>query len=158
MSRRRARRGLAVMAIATVMACAREEPKGPPPLETVDVAPAPDAAASLANEPVAARPAPEDGFSGVLPAGFPADLPMPRPSSLVDVELGEGGRLAVVLASPASPRELASAYGRQLRSAGWQAEGPSTAGRWRKGARSLRVELVDARPGSRLRLELAGPA
>ena len=158
MSPRRARGGLVVMAVATVMACAREEPKGPPPLETVDVAPPPDAAASLANEQVEARTAPANGFSGVLPAGFPADIPMPRPSSLVDVELGEAGRLAVVLASPASPRELGPDYARQLRAAGWQSEGPSLAERWQKGARILRVELVDAKPGSQLRLELAGSA
>ena len=150
------RRALAMTLVVAALGCAQEPPRQPPPLETVDVAPPPDARASLAHEPVAAPVEKDAQFSGVLPAGFPADIPLPRPSSLVDVELGGDG-IAIVLASPSSPNELGPVYGRLLRAAGWQPEGPSVAGGWRKGVRKLRVELVDARPGSRLRVELASP-
>ena len=139
-----------------VLACGgRETPRDAPAesaLETVDVAPSRDASASLAEEPVAVRREPAAGLSGVLPAGFPDDVPILRPSSLVDAGWRDDGAVEIVLASPAAPGETAAAYARLLGAAGWERAGSGSPGRWQKGARRLEVEILDSRPGSRLRV------
>lgn len=144
--------GLIVSAPLAVGCAKRESPREPAPLETVDVAPARDATASLATEPVEQRTERPSGFSGVLPAGFPADLPLLRPSSLIDSSWSADGTLEIVLATSASPADVRTTYASLLAAAGWKASGRGVEGRWRKGARTVEVELVDTHPGSRLRI------
>lgn len=126
------------------------EPAPAPTLETVEVGAARDATASLAGEPVERRRAEAPaGVAGVLPDGFPADVPLYRPSSLIDFGSEPGGRIAIVLATADSPSRVAATYPGLLAASGWQSLGGE---RWSKGGRELTVSWSDARPGSRLRL------
>lgn len=149
--------GLIVSALLAVGCAKREAPREPAPLETVDVAPARDATASLAAEPVERRAERPGGFSGVLPEGFPSDVPLLRPSSLIDSSWRPDGALEIVLASSASPADAGASYAGMLAAAGWKGHGPGAAGRWKKGARTVEVELVDTRPGTRLRIVVLAP-
>ena len=104
-------------------------------LETVEVAPAPDAGASLAADEVEVRRA-GSGLAGVLPSDFPRDLPLPLPASLIDIERG-GGEVAIVLAT----------------AAGWLEEAP---GSYRQEGRRAVVSGRDSRPGCHVRIAIRG--
>jgi hypothetical protein len=125
----------------------REEPPRPGGLETVDVAPQPDAAASLEGDVVERRPVePAGGVAGVLPEGFPRDVPVPAPSSLVDV-----GDRAVTFEIASAPAAAEAAYRRRLTAAGFAL---GADGAWRRGPRALRFGVEPAHGVARLRLEL----
>ena len=120
-------------------------------LETVEVAPPPDAGASLAGDEVERRRQ-ESGLAGILPSDFPRDLPLPLPASLIDTERG-GGEVAILLASPSSCGALREAHRLQLVAAGWREEG---AGRFRQGGRRAAVAYRDSRPGCHVRIAVGG--
>lgn len=124
-------------------------PTPTPTLETVEVGAAPDAAASLAEEQVERRRRDESGVAGVLPAGFPTDVPLFQPSSLVDFASQPGGGISITLDTRQSYAAVRAAYPQQLAAAGWQAAGEE---RYRKGERELSVTFADNRPGCRIRL------
>jgi len=139
--------------LALVAGCARESPApsgAGSDLETVDVSAAPDAGATLENDPVdTPAPSGRGGVSGVLPGDFPRDVPLPQPSSLVD--FGKGWIELDVVGTVEGVR---TAYLRQLADSGFAVR---NGGVWQRGPRRLRVDFRAAGPATRIRLEpLAG--
>jgi hypothetical protein len=145
--------GLALLAaLSAAVACAPAPPPAAeksPDLETVEVTAAPDAAYSTADDRVERRADP-GALAGALPDGFPPDIPVYRPSSLVDFTARPEGGFAVAFASPSEVSTVASEMSRKLGAAGWQA---AKAGVWTKAGRKLRL-TVEANPaGALFRLE-----
>ena len=141
---------LLVAALAASSAC-RREPEAPQPpkddLETVDVAPPPDALVDPSKDVQEVRRA--ETFSGVLPGDFPAGLPLPTGASLVD----QGPRWVVVLVGR-PPADVRAQYPQQVRAAGWQADAAG-ADAWtlRKGGVRARARVGARGPSSELRID-----
>ena len=146
---------LGIAAALTPLGCAPREqaPPAPPPLETVDVTDQPDAHASLAEDGVERRTAPAQGVAGMLPEGFPREVPVPSPSSVVDFGVGAHGGRAVTLEVPRGAREAEADYRARLRRAGFEL---GADGVWRRGERALRFEVAPLHGASRLILEIVG--
>lgn len=144
---------VALVTLVALTGCARERaaPAVEDGLETVDVTPAPDAAASLEGDVVERRPAaPAGGVAGVLPEGFPRDIPLPTPSSLVDFGPGPRGGTSVTLEVAASPAAALAACEARLRAAGFVAAGD---GVWTRGERRVAVAVAPFAGVARLTLE-----
>jgi hypothetical protein len=136
--------GVALLALATACAPAAEKPSAPAELDTVDVTAAPDAALSTASDAQERRQAP--AFAGALPDGFPGDLPVVKPSSLVDfAEAPEGGFVASFDTTEAPAAARAFLEGR-LRAAGFRDAGGGT---WTKPGRQVVLTLQPTGAGSR---------
>ena len=118
-------------------------------LATVEVTAAPDAALSTAEDRIERRADP-NAMAGALPDGFPPDIPVYRPSSLVDFTARPEGGYRVAFASPAEASTVRSAMTRKLGAAGWQAGAP---GDWTKAGRKLRFTVESSAAGSRFHLE-----
>lgn len=149
---RTARRAFAAACLAALAGCS----PAPPPaaekaaeLPTVDVTAAPDAAYSIAGDQVEQRENPA-ALAGALPDGFPTDIPLFRPSSLVDFSARPEGGATVVFAAPANVETVSTAMAGKLRAAGWRPEGAET---WTKPGRRLRLTFQPTAAGSRLRFE-----
>ena len=130
--------------------CRRAERQAPEPrrddLQTVDVAPPPDARVDPSLDRQERRR--EESFSGVMPAGYPKSLPLPAGASLVD----QGPRWVEVLVGrpTASVREE---YLRRVRGAGWRTEGGGSSLALHREGRTVRVRLMADGPSTRLRVE-----
>lgn len=132
--------------------CGAPQPPAEPAkqeLPTVDVTAAPDAAYSTADDRIERRRT-DPGLAGVLPDGFPADIPVFRPSSLVDFAAEANGGGSIVFSTAADADGVAAAMAIRLRSAGWQEAGGGT---WTKAARRLRLVVQSTPAGSRFRIE-----
>jgi hypothetical protein len=148
----------AALVFALAAACAGPEPGARPEakrgdeLQTVDVTAAPDAEASLESdrhEPPVGGGSPGGrggGIAGALPEGFPADVPLPRPSSLVDFDAR-----SITLEVAGAVEGVRTAYVRQLQGAGFAAR---EAGRWQRGSRSLRIGFEPFGGATRVRIEI----
>ncbi|MGE0638762.1 MAG: hypothetical protein AB7G12_10685 [Thermoanaerobaculia bacterium] len=143
-------RCVVALLLATVGAGCGAPPadKGAGELTTVEVTRAPDAALTTADDQQARRVAP--ALAGALPDGFPRDIPVFRPSSLVDQTILPAGGGVLVFDS-SEPREtVAGSLARRLRAEGWRS---AADGVWTKAGRRLTL-AVESRPsGSRFRLE-----
>ena len=119
-------------------------------LETVEVAPPPDALVDVERDVKERRRA--EGFAGVLPAGFPRALPLPPQASLVD-QGRSGGGAWVELLVPRRPAAVRGPYLQQLAAAGWSAT-PTGSDAWqlRRGGSALHLTLRAQGPSTRLRL------
>jgi len=115
-------------------------------LETEDVTAKPDAAASLEGDAVAPASQRNESLSGQLPSGFPRDVPVPRPSSVVDF-----GPHSVTLEVQAAVVPARSAYERQLRGAGYAS---LTGGGWSNGAHRLRISYEERGGATWIRVEI----
>jgi len=122
----------------------------PGELETVDVAPPPDARVDVERDVKEKRRA--ETFAGVLPTGFPRTLPLPPQASLVDQGRSGGGAWVEVLV----PRRLAAVrapYLQQLAGAGWAASSTgSDAWQLRRDDRTVQLSMRAQGPSTRLRL------
>jgi hypothetical protein len=135
-------------ALVVVAGCGRKPAPVGSDLRTEEVAPAPDAHADLEGDAVA-RPAPaQPALSGQLPAGFPRDVPLPAPASLVDFDAR-----SVTLEVPTPLAATRASYGRRLAAAGFA---PSAGGAWTRGARRLVVAYEAHGDASRVRIEIPG--
>jgi hypothetical protein len=124
---------------------ASEKPRGKP-LETVDVTAQPDAAATIETDTVA-RPHPDtQSVAGALPADFPEDVPLPKPSSLVDF-----GARSVTFEVQRARAAASADYLKRLGAAGFRA---GADGAWQKGARRIRVAFADASGATRITIEI----
>ena len=131
------------------LACAREPapPQAPAELETVDVTAAPDAALSTAGDAKEARRS--EGLSGVLPDGFPPEVPVFRPASLVDVQsTGRGG--VVRFDTTASPAAVSGFYAARLPAGGWTTEG---GGAWSRAGRRITIAVAPRAAGASITIE-----
>jgi hypothetical protein len=90
-------------------------------LDTVEVTAKPDAQASLAADAVARPVGASEGAATVLPAGFPAAVPLPSPSSLVG-SATTARELRVTLAVDLPAESVVATYRRQLAAAGFAEE------------------------------------
>lgn len=143
---------VAMAAMAVMLACSPAPPptaERAPELPTVEVTAAPDAAYSTADDRVERRADP-NAMAGALPDGFPPDIPVYRPSSLVDFTPRPEGGFTVVFATPADVAAVSSVMTGKLRAAGWQA---GTAGNWTKAGRKLRLSVESTAAGARFRIE-----
>jgi hypothetical protein len=140
--------------------CSRSAPPerapAPAPMPTVDVTEAPDAHASLDNEAVEKRrAAPAGGIAGMLPEGFPRDVPLPSPSSLVDFGSGSHGGASVTLEVQRAPDRALADYEAQLRAAGFRREGD---GSWTLGSRRIGVSVASFSGIARISVEILAAA
>ena len=142
-----ARFSFALLLAAGVVACRpAPEKRGDKPLETVEVTAQPDAAATIETDTVA-RPHPDDqSVAGALPADFPKDIPLPRPSSLVDF-----GARSVTFEVQRARAAASGDYLKRLEAAGFRA---GADGSWQKGARRIRVAFADASGATRVTIEI----
>lgn len=140
-----------VAALLALGGCGRREAPAEraPELATVEVTAAPDAALSTAEDRIERRASP-DALAGALPDGFPPDIPVFRPASLVDFAPRPEGGYLVVFASPTAAPTVAAALGQKLRAAGWQEQ---KAGVWTKGGRRLQLAVEATAAGARYRIE-----
>jgi hypothetical protein len=141
--------------LALTTACGDDE--GPAPhrqpgeLQTVEVAPPPDAQVDPSRDVQERRRA--ETFAGVLPGRFPRTLPLPPQASLVDQGGGKGAAWVEVLV-PRRPAAVRAPYLQQLRTAGWEVSAEGTdAWRCRRADAAVRLSLRAQGPSTRLRLE-----
>jgi hypothetical protein len=143
------------LAVTALVACRQERAapaaKRGDDLQTVDVAPPPDARVDVERDVKERRRA--ETFSGVLPGGFPATLPLPPRASLVDQGRRSGGAWVELLV-PQRPAAVREPYLRQLRAAGWEVvAGGAESWRCRRGASAATVSIRAQGPSTRIRLE-----
>jgi hypothetical protein len=147
----------ALVAVAALAGAGCSPPAEPPDqapkvgrgLDTVDVTAPPDAAASLEgdrHEPAVGLGRERGGIAGALPEGFPKDVPLPQPSSLVDFDAR-----SVTLEVAGQLEGVRTSYVRQLAGAGYAAR---DGGRWQRGARMLRVAFAPVRNATRVTVEI----
>jgi hypothetical protein len=131
--------------------CSKEGEK-PGEIETVDVAPARTAVLTTIYDDVA--PQRQESFSGVLPQDFPADLPLYDPSNLTDFgDLDTGGNY-VTMFSPDKAAMVRERMAGELRRSGWALiQGDSEQGSYRRGSRRVTLSILEAQPGTDIRVE-----
>ncbi len=93
-------------------------------------------------------------LAGVLPSDFPPDLPVFRPSSIVDFGQPTSASRFVTVDTSAPAGQARGSLEGQLRRAGWRLE-PISESTWSctKDGRRVRVVLEDLRSGTRIRYE-----
>ena len=138
----------------TFAGCGGDEPRKPTArpgeLDTIEVAPPPDARVDVERDVKERRRA--EVFAGVLPAKFPKTLPLPPQASLVDQGRSGGGAWIEVLV-PRRPAAVRGAYLQQLAGAGWAATAAGgDAWRLRRGEATVQLSLHAQGPSTRLRL------
>jgi hypothetical protein len=114
----------AALVLLLAVACSKPADEEPEKPEIVDIAAPADVALSFDDDVQAKRT--NEGLAGVLPGGFPEDLPLFDPASIVDTSETDDGRMAVVLQHPVSLQVVESFFDRELPLAGWQSEGGSS--------------------------------
>lgn len=148
------RRQVWLLVFWLVCGCARTSDRdGEPALETVEVAPALEVATE--DDPQA-KPRPVE-LAGILPRGFPADLPIYLPASVVDFGAAAAGYQQAEMLSPHPRAQVAAALEQKLRQNGWTVV-PGDGARAKqkqlsKGNRQAWLEVRDARPGTLFRYE-----
>ncbi len=141
---------VAVGLVLTLAACGTPEPVSVDPGEAVDVTASPVENLTTEYDEVAPE-RDEEQLSGVLPTGFPADVPVYTPSSLIEFGEGGGGRF-VLLASPDSADAVRTSFRSSLESAGWVRSGGSREERFAKDDRTVKVEVRVKGSGSEIRI------
>lgn len=142
---------VAALAVCVLAACGASDDDGSLEIETVDVAPGRTSVLTTAYDEVA--PQRQESFTGVLPAGFPEDLPLYNPSNLTDFGNTESG-LYVLLFSPDETTMVRQRLTVELRRTGWTLiDGDSGRGTYRRGSRSVVLNILEARPGTEIRIE-----
>jgi hypothetical protein len=151
---------LAVLAAAlTLTACGGgEQAEEPAPrrgeLETIEVAPPPDARVDVGRDVKERRRA--ETFAGVLPGGFPRGLPLPPQASLVDQGRSarpDGGGAWIELLVPRRLAAVRGPYLQQLAGAGWSATANGNdAWQVRRGTSVVQLSMRAQGPSTRLRL------
>ena len=142
---------IAALLVGAVAGCRQEAKPAPEParIETKEVGAAPDATLSTEGDAVEHRRA--STFSGVLPGGFPKDLPVYEPSSLVDFGQDASGSF-VVFQTPDDPARVRARYPAAIAAHGWMREGGDAAGTFSRGGRRVRIAFESLRPGTKVRV------
>jgi len=116
-------------------------------LESVEVAGPPDSTLSTARDKLAPKIG-APGVAGALPGGFPKDLPLYQPSSVVD--FGDaGGTHYVSFRASDPPQVVRVALLAEWEQAGWKSAG---GGSYRRGGEQIRLEISGSGGGSDLRI------
>ena len=88
--------------------------------------------------------------SGVLPPGFPTDLPLYVPSSIVDLGASAGGWRYVTLFAPEPEHRVSTQMKLLVGQGGWSTQDGVT---WSNGSRSVKLRFSDAAAGTEIRVE-----
>ena len=139
----RAVKAAMLMSAAILVACGGGSEAPATPREVYDVPPALEVPTDDDPQEVP-RPA---GVAGRLPAGFPEDLPLVVPSSLIDYGR-EAGRPWVDLLVMSPPASVEAEMLRLARGAGWT----GGAAGLRRGDREVRLDVRDGQPGAVVRI------
>lgn len=124
----------------------------PSHLETEDVAPPPDASLSTAHDTQAK--AATEGVSGVIPGDVPVGLPLYSPSTVVDFGKAGPGRRYLTLVTADQPDKVENSMRGDLLAAGWRLSlGPDGKTVARKDEIEVDFQWIDAKPGTRIRIE-----
>lgn len=118
-------------------------------LETVDVGEGLDAGLTTAYDEQAKQVGPE--VSGVLPEGFPRDLPLFTPSSLVDFGEADAGMHYLEFDTSDSVAVVRRRLASELSKSGWQPLSRDSADSFVKGDRQVGLTIRDLSPGARIR-------
>jgi hypothetical protein len=118
-------------------------------LDTVEVGESFDAGLTTAYDEQAKQMGPE--VAGVLPEGFPRDVPLYIPSSLIDFGEGDGGRSYLEFDTSDSQAVVRRRLEADLSSSGWRPRGSGPDASFAKGDRQIGLTLSDLRPGTRIR-------
>ncbi len=143
------RRALALVLFVPALACRAPAERAEATLSTVEVTAKPDVGASLAADEVGAPLAQPTGIAGVLPDGFPRDVPLPEPSSLVDFTTR-----AVTLEVQLPESTARARYLARLAAAGFAAESDRL---FRHGARRIAVDFAARSGATRITIEILTP-
>lgn len=138
----------AFLVLALLGGCRKDPGEEPDPLEAVDVVPALEI--ETAEDPTEAERPP--ALVGLLPSGFPTDMPLYLPASLVDWGTGDGGRY-VDLLTPHGRGRVERELMALVRSGGWSATGAGGGWLLRKGGQQVRLRIEDGNPGTLYRFE-----
>lgn len=118
-------------------------------LETVEVGEGVSAGLTTAFDQQAKALGPE--VAGVLPEGFPADLPLYTPSSLVDFGEADAGRRYVEFDAADAASVVRRRLEADLARSGWRPLSAGSATSFVQGDRQVVVTIRDLSPGSRIR-------
>lgn len=124
-------------------------------LETEDIGAVFDAGLST-EEDQKGRPREDPEVAGVLPGDFPGDIPLVKPSSIVDFGELSDGRHYVEIDTSVPLSRVSADLARDLAGFGWAGNGdPASGGSaiYSKGGRVLGLGLTDLSPGTRIRYE-----
>jgi hypothetical protein len=102
------------------------------------------------EDPQAVPRAPQ--LVGILPQGFPEDIPLYLPASLIDFGTNSRGR-TVTLLTPHELSQMRPAYEDLLREAGWVVHRVDSEVELSKGQRKVRMLWIDSNPGSEYLVE-----
>ncbi|MEE9562346.1 MAG: hypothetical protein V3W50_04680 [Thermoanaerobaculia bacterium] len=118
-------------------------------LETVDVGEGLGAGLTTAYDEQAKQIGPE--ISGVLPQGFPRDVPLYTPSSLVDFGEADAGMHYLVFDTSGSAAVVRRRLQADLSKSGWRPLSADLAASFVKGDRQVGLTIRDLSPGARIR-------
>lgn len=143
-----------IVSVALLGACSPPPQSSAEPevIEAEDIGGGPTAAMTPEGDAVAAPSAAANELAGVLPGGVPRDLPIYRPSSVVDFEGGESAEVPgrVTLDSPDSAPTVSAWLQAQLDASGWTDAGDP----WvrQKGNRTVHITVRGQGSGSRIEI------
>lgn len=156
---RRRRRGAsrllaAAISVATpivlLASCRPPAPAEEVPLETVEVDRGPTATLVPDDDPVEARSG--GTLAGLLPGDYPADLPSPKPASVIDFGAASADRSYVVLHTDRTADETRASLVAALDASAWRRDGGAL--RRTKGNLVAIFEIRDGeRGGAEIRVE-----
>ena len=140
----------AALAVCLLAACgAPDEPENAE-IETIEVVPGRTTVLTTAYDEVAPR---RGSSTGVLPSDFPQDLPLYQPANLTDFGDEDRSRY-VLLFSPDETTMVRQRMNVELRRTGWAlVDGDSERGTYRRGGQSVVLSIIEARPGTEIRVE-----
>jgi hypothetical protein len=130
--------------------CQRSKDGGPAEkLETVEVGEGFDVGLTTAYDQKAKQVGPE--VAGVLPDGFPRDLPLYTPSSLVDFGEADAGLQYLEFDTSDSAAVVRRRLEAKLAASGWRPLSADLATSFAKGDRQVTLTVRDLSPGARFR-------
>jgi len=147
--------GIGVLALGVLpVACGPSGQGGTPQqLDTVEVAPAPESKIDVEQD-VKAPERGTTGLTGVVPADFPADVPLYSPASITDFGGTADGRRQLTFATPDRPDKVRSWLTGRLVDQGWKQKAVGTAAlEFEKGPRTVRVSVQGDPVGAVYRVE-----
>ena len=141
---------LLAVALLVAIGCQRSKDRGrAEKLDTVNVGEGFDAGLTTAYDEEAKQVGPE--ISGVLPQGFPRDLPLYTPSSLVDFGEADAGLHYLEFDTSDSAAVVRRRLAAELSKSGWQPLSRDRSESFVKGDRQVGLTIRDLSPGARIR-------
>ncbi|MGB3561956.1 MAG: hypothetical protein WBH85_02410 [Thermoanaerobaculia bacterium] len=141
---------LLAAALPVAIGCQRSKDRGrAEKLETVEVGEGFDAGLTTAYDEKAKQVGPE--ISGMLPEGFPGDVPLYVPSSLVDFGEADAGLHYLEFDTSDSVAAVRRRLVGELAKSGWQPLSRESAESFVKGDRQVGLTIRDLSPGARIR-------